>query len=63
MGQSIPQALKRVEEAIRSHLASLEKHGEPIPPDTESFDVDMGDATDALIYKLSLEDQEAVPVA
>ena len=51
-GHTIPQALKQVEEAIRCHVASLQKHGEAIPPDTELFEVDMGDATDALIYRL-----------
>lgn len=62
-GDTIPDALKNVEGAIRCHLTCLRKHGKPIPDDTESFQVDMGDATDAVIYKLTVSEEEAVPVA
>ncbi len=62
-GHTIPEALKHVEEAIRCHLGSLVEDGEPIPADSESFEVDMGEATDAVIYKVTVAEEEAVPVA
>jgi len=62
-GHTIPEALRMVEEALRCHLASLEKHGDPIPPDSDTFTVDMGDATDALIYKVTVREREAAFVA
>jgi predicted RNase H-like HicB family nuclease len=62
-GDTVPEALRHVEEAIRCHLASLKKHGKPAPDDTDVFEVDMGDATDAVIYKVTVGDPEAVAVA
>jgi len=62
-GHTVPEALRMVEEAIRCHLASLREHGEPIPADTETFTVEMGDATDAVIYKVAVREQEGIPVA
>ena len=62
-GHTIPEALRMVEEAIRCHLASLEEHGDPVPPDVASFTVEMGDATDAVIYKLTVQEQEAASIA
>lgn len=50
-GPTVPEALKHVEEAIRCHLASLQKHDQPVPPDTDVFEVDMGDATDAVVRR------------
>jgi hypothetical protein len=52
-----------VEEALHTHISSLETHGDPIPADTESFTVDMGDAVDGVIYKVKVADREAVAVA
>jgi len=62
-GRTVPEALRMVEEALRLHLESLQAHGDPIPPDSSSFEVDMGDATDAVIYKLVLGEREEAPVA
>jgi antitoxin HicB len=44
-GHNIPEALRMVEEAIELHLEALQAHGEPVPQDTRTFTVDMGDAT------------------
>lgn len=52
-GETIPDALKNVEEAIRCHLASLRKHKEPIPPDTDCFQVDTGDAKDVVVLTIA----------
>jgi len=57
-GDTIPEALRMVEEALRCHLASLEENGEPIPEDTDTFTVEMGDATDAIIYRVTVGEQE-----
>ena len=62
-GDTIPEALRMVEEAIECHLEVLNKHGDPVPDDVETFTVDMGDAKDALAYRVSVGAPEAVPVA
>lgn len=36
-GQDISEAKKMAVDAIKGYLVSLEKHGEPIPSDEESF--------------------------
>jgi antitoxin HicB len=48
-GQTVPEALQMVEEAIRLYVECLREHDEPVPPEVTMFTVDMGDATDALI--------------
>lgn len=52
-----------VEDAIECHLTVLEKHGDPIPEDVESFTMDMGDAKDALAFRVSVRAREAIRVA
>jgi antitoxin HicB len=61
-GHNIPEALRMVEEAIELHLEALQAHGEPIPQDASTFPVDMGDASDAVIYKVTVQKPEAVSV-
>ena len=53
-GHTIPEALRMVEDALQLHLESLEAHGDPIPSDPTAFEVDMGDAADAVIYKVTV---------
>ncbi len=53
-GHNIPEALRMVEEAIELHLESLQAHGEPVPQDTSSFPVDMGDATRRTIDEVTV---------
>jgi antitoxin HicB len=62
-GHTVPEALRMVEEALSCHLGSLEAHGDPIPPDPESFTVVMGDALDALVYRVTVPRQEEAQVA
>jgi len=62
-GESLPHAVRMVEEAMQCHLESLQAHGDPIPPDTSTFEVDMGDATDAVIYKVTLPLPQQAAVA
>jgi predicted RNase H-like HicB family nuclease len=51
-GHTVPEALKMVEEALRCHLASMREDGEPIPPETNTFSIDMGEASDGFIFRL-----------
>lgn len=62
-GHTVPEALRMVEEALRCHLGSLQEHGDPIPPDSDTFTVEMGDATDAVIYRVTVGEPEAATVA
>lgn len=36
-GKTLPEAKKMIADAINGYLASLKKHGEPIPSDDNSF--------------------------
>lgn len=36
-GKDLPEAKKMASDAISGYIASLKKHGEPIPTDSESF--------------------------
>jgi len=62
-GDTVPEALRMVEEALQLHRASLRAHGDPIPANPSTFSVDMGDAADAVIYKVTVEVPEEVAVA
>ena len=35
-GESLPHAVRMVEEAMQCHLECLQAHGEPMPPDVDS---------------------------
>lgn len=60
-GPSLAEALDRVKEAIACHIESLEAHGEPVPDDSAVVTVDLDDAKEALLIKVTVG--EAVPVA
>ena len=60
-GETLAEAFRMIEEAIQLYLESLEAHGQPIPEDTDTFTVEMGDAPEASIHKLTV--RKAVPVA
>jgi len=62
-GHTVPEALRMVEEALQLHLESLRAHGDPIPTDTTTFEVDMGDARDAVIYKIEVKLPQEAAVA
>lgn len=62
-GHTIPEALRRIEEALACHLETLQAHGEPIPDDLGTFTLEMGDALDALVYRVTVPPQEAARVA
>jgi antitoxin HicB len=60
-GPNLAEALDRVKEAISCHIESLEAHGEPVPEDDSVITVDLDDANEALLIKVTVG--EAVPVA
>lgn len=60
-GDDLAEAFWMVEDAIRLYLESLEAHGEAIPDDVDAFRVDMGDAAEASVYRVTV--REAVAVA
>jgi len=60
-GDTLPEALEMAKEAMVCYLESLAKHGEPLPPDVETVTFEWGDATEALVYKVTV--REAVAVA
>ena len=59
-GDDLPEAITMAKDAIRCYLGSLEKHGEPFPPDvtTVAFDWDQG--TEALVYRICAEEEVRV---
>ena len=62
-GHTVSEALKMVGEALHCHLASMREDGEPIPADPEAFTFELGDAIDAVVRRVTVEEEEAVPVA
>jgi len=60
-GDTLPEALEMARDAIECYLGSLEKHGEPCPPDVHTVTFDWENGTEALVYRLSVS--EAVAVA
>ena len=60
-GDTLPEALEMAKDAIECYLGSLEKHGEPFPPDVDTVTFDWEDGTEALVYRVSIA--EAVAVA
>ncbi len=60
-GETLPHALRMAEEAMRLHAESLQVRGQSLPPDVSKVEVDLADATEAVIYKIALT--EAAQVA
>lgn len=59
-GETLPEALRMAEEAIQLHLESLESHGDPLPPDVQTVAFDLQDATEAMVYKVSIGERATV---
>jgi len=62
-GHDVPEALAMVAEAIELYLQAMRDDDEAIPADTNTFEVEMGDATDALIRKVRVKVPAEVRVA
>jgi len=62
-GDTLPEALEMAKDAIRCYLVSLEKHGEPFPPDVQTVTFDWEDAAEAQVYKVTVQEEVAVAEA
>jgi len=62
-GDTLPEALRMADEVIRLFVASLRERGLPVPADQSDVTVNMEDASEALVYKLRVIEQEATLVA
>lgn len=60
-GESVPEALRMVQEALAGYIECRREHGTPLAPDTDTFTVDMGDAAEAHVYVVTVPESEAVP--
>lgn len=61
-GDTVPECLDRAREAIEGFLECLQAHGEPIPEDNPQVLVDLGDAPEALLYRVTVHSEEAAAV-
>jgi antitoxin HicB len=59
-GHTLPEALRMIEEAMRLYLEVWQEDGKPLPPDEPEVRVSMGEASEALIYRLTLEEPAQV---
>ena len=59
-GETLAEALLMAEDVIRLYLQVLEEDGKPTPPDTPNVSVDMREATEALVYRLTVREAAAV---
>jgi predicted RNase H-like HicB family nuclease len=59
-GDTLPEALQMVEEAIALYVETLRGQGWPVPDDQPHVTVDMTDVGEAYIYKLPIREAAAV---
>ncbi len=59
-GESLGEALLMAEEAIRLYLEVWVEDGKPIPPDKPRVTVNMEEATEALVYRLTIRELASV---
>ena len=59
-GNTMPEAFRMAEEAILLYLESIQEDGEPVPPDDPHVNVDMTEAAEAFVYKLTVAEEVAV---
>jgi len=59
-GESVPEALDMVKEAILAYFDGLQELGRPVPPDVQPVTFDLGDATEASVYRVSVKEAAAV---
>ncbi|MBM3476374.1 MAG: hypothetical protein FJX75_24135 [Armatimonadetes bacterium] len=55
-GHSVPEALRMVEEAFHLYVDAVQDGGGTIPPDPPEVGFELGDATEALVYKVDFTD-------
>jgi predicted RNase H-like HicB family nuclease len=60
-GDTLPEALTMVQEAILAYLDGLRALGKEPPPDVDAVSVQLGEANEASVYRVSV--REEAPVA
>ena len=58
-GDSLPEALLMARDAMEGYLSVLIEDGVPIPPDVREVSVDVTDASEVTIYKLTVAEEAA----
>ena len=59
-GETLPEALHMAEEAIYAYIDGLREQGKIAPPDVPVVSVDLGEATEASVYKLTVRPEAKV---
>jgi len=62
-GDSLPEALEMAREAILAYSDGERELGKPMPPDVTQFTMDVGDADEALVLRVSVPMEEAASIA
>jgi len=60
-GDTLPEALNMIQEAILAYLDGLRALGKKPPPDVDAVSVRLGQASEASIYRVAI--REEAPVA
>ena len=55
-GENLPHAVLMAEEVIALFVESLQERGEVIPEDAAVVPVELGDATEAVVYRLAVKE-------
>lgn len=55
-GDSLPHAILMAEEVMALYVESLHERGKPVPEDVETFTLDLGDASEAVVYRLAVKE-------
>ena len=56
-GETLPEALRMVEEAILAYRDGMEALGEPMPADVAKVEFDLGDAAEASVYRVAVAEE------
>ncbi len=60
-GDSVPEALAAVTEALELQIECMLQHGDPVPDDTGDLaGVDVGDSAEGFIYRLTVGQAAAI---
>ncbi len=62
-GDSLPEALDMAKEAILAYRDGEQELGKTMPPDVERFTLDVADAPEVLVFKVSVAVEEEARVA
>ena len=59
-GETLPEALKMVEEAMLAYRDGLDALGEPMPGDVATVNFDLGEAAEASVYRVTVAEEAVV---